>query len=329
MTTPSPHIHVIGTGGTIAARQTSAGGAVATDSVPELLATAGITIPVSSEEVVNIDSSRLTFQDLLHISQAVERACADPDVAGIVIPHGTDTTEETAFLLDLVHDSPVPVILTGAQKAADHPDTDGPRNLHEAALAAADPSMQGSGVTISFAGSIQGARGVAKMHTLAPAPFEGGLPVASVVGERVIRHHRISRRKALPRPTEALGKVRIDAVDASLGAHPDLLDAAVEYGSHGIVLVGTGVGNAPDGFVDAVRRATAADVPVVLSSRVPRGPVTPLYGGGGGVDLVEAGAILAGMLTTAQARVLLALLVSQGMTGEQLNATFTNYASGS
>ncbi|WBL20362.1 asparaginase [Citricoccus sp. NR2] len=317
------HVHLISTGGTIVSRNTG-DGARATTSVDTLLADIDVEIETTADELVNVNSFRLTLRQLAELARAVDRACQDASVAGVVITHGTDTMEESAFLLDLVHRHPQPVILTGAQKGADRADTDGPQNLTDALVAAAHPRLRETGVSICFAGTVQSARGVRKAHTLDPSPFDGGTALATVVGDRVIRHGQVRRRSPLPLPHEGFGQIRVDVVDASVGSRPDQIPDAIRRGAHGVVILGTGAGNAPDGFVDAVQRATDQGVPVVLATRATHGPVVPIYGDGGGVDLVRAGAKPAGMLSPAQARVLLMLLISQGLTGPELHSAFTS-----
>lgn len=318
-----PHVHLISTGGTIVSRDTG-DGSVAEISVESLLAGIDVEIDTSSEELANVNSFRLTLRQLADLARAVDRVCQDDSVTGVVITHGTDTMEESAFLLELVHRHPQPVILTGAQKDADQPDTDGPQNLTDALVAAQHPRLRETGVSICFAGTVQSARGTRKAHTLDPSPFEGGTALATVVGDRVIRHGMVRRRSPLPLPHEGFGQIRVDMVDASVGARPDQIPDAIRRGAHGVVIVGTGAGNAPDGFVEAVQRATDQGVPVVLATRATHGPVVPMYGDGGGVDLVRAGAKPAGMLSPAQARVLLMLLISQGLAGPELHSAFTS-----
>src|SRR5688500_5845416 len=126
--------------------------------------------------------------DRVHIlAQAVAAQLRDPDVAGVVVTHGTDTTEETAYFLELFHDDPRPVVLTGAQRAADAPDSDGPRNLGDAVTAAASSTARGLGVLIGFGGQLFPARHTRKAHTVAADTFTNphGGPLGWVHGNDV------------------------------------------------------------------------------------------------------------------------------------------------
>lgn len=306
------HVQLLGTGGTIASRGDGDQGAVATDTAADLAQDRYGELSVSARDVLTTGSYRLGLGELRRIAEHVREALADPANDGVVVTHGTDTLEETAFLLDLVHASTKSVVLTGAQHAADSPDPDGPRNVGEAVLAAADARLRGSGALVSFAGQVRSARGARKAHTTAGSPFEGGVEVAHLAGDELVMTARPVRRDPLPLPPPEFDTTRVDIVSAYPGATPDLLDFAVRSGARAVVLAGTGTGNAGPGFADAVRRAVGTGCAVVLSSRVPWGPVVPVYGNGGGVDLVAAGAIPSGGLNPYQARILAALLISLG-----------------
>jgi L-asparaginase len=320
------------TGGTISSRSSRAGGTgvVATDdaeTIGRLAVRPGSDVQVEAHEVMRIGSYQMRLADLRAISDAVAEQLDRDDIDGIVITHGTDTLEETAALLDLVHDDPRPVVLTGAQRAADVPDTDGPRNLADAVDVAASPAARDSGVLVAFAGSVLPARGTLKVHTVDLAAFANAAgPLGEVVDGRVHLHHSPRRPKPLPRPEPDFDTTRVDLVPAYPGSDDVLLRAAVGAGATGVVLLGTGVGNGPPDLTPLVQRLTDDGVVVGLSSRVPNGPVLPVYGNGGGADLVAAGAVPLSRLPASQARIVLALLLSTGAGPTQVAALLADYA---
>ena len=319
------YVMLIGTGGTIASRMAGPdAGLAATDSVADLVSTLGSETEVRTRDLFRILSSSLTFADVRAIHEAVREAISDDDCLGVVVTHGTDTMEETAFLLDVLHDAVAPVIVTGAQRSADAPDPDGPRNLSDAIHAAAHPGLRGCGVLICFAGTLRTARGARKAQTWKLDAFDGGLEVARAVDGGVQVLARPERPAALGRLPERFDEVRVEVIPCFLGGTPELLDHVIAQRVDGIVLAGMGIGNTADGFVDSVARATAAGIPVVLSTRVSWGPTKALYGEGGGVDLVRAGAILSGDLNPWQSRMLLAALVANGAGPEEIALRFAD-----
>lgn len=319
------HIQLLGTGGTIASRSHGTRGAVATDTSAALVPTHYGDVTVRARDVLTTGSYRLDLADLRRIAEAVGQALADPGTDGVVVTHGTDTLEETAFLLDLVHASPKPVVVTGAQRTADSPDADGPRNVAEAVRAAADEHLREAGALICFNGTVRSARGARKVHTTAGSPFGGGTAVAHMAGDQLVVTATPRRYPPLPTPPAAFDDTRVEIVTAYPGATPDLLDHAVQLGSLAVVLAGTGVGNAGPGFAEAVKRATENGCIVVLSTRAPWGPVVPTYGNGGGIDLVAAGAIPSGDLNPFQTRILAAVLLSYGTAPEEFPEAFETY----
>src|SRR4051812_31759154 len=167
------HVVVIGTGGTIASASDPSGTAVAERSIGEILGDDGFgNVEVAGRDLFNIGSYLLGHRELRTVAEAVAEEVARPHVTGVVVTHGTDTLEETAFLLDLVHDSEKPVVLTGAQRAADRPDTDGPQNLREAIAVAASDEARNYGALISFAGRLFSPQRTRKCHTVAAEPFK-------------------------------------------------------------------------------------------------------------------------------------------------------------
>lgn len=320
-------IQIFGTGGTIASRGKGPAGAVAVDSAGSLVQTISSGHTVVTADLLTVGSYRLGLGDLRSIAETVSSAVNDDRIDGVVVTHGTDTMEETAFLLDLVHASHKCVVLTGAQRTADSDDPDGPLNVHSAVNAAASRKLRGAGVLIAFAGVIRTARGARKAHTTAINPFAGGLELARVVENSiVITADKPARRPPLPLPGESFDAARIEVISAYPGATPDLFNHAAAASTGAIILAGTGTGNAGPGFADAVARAVDSGCHVILSSRSPWGPVVPGYGDGGGTDLVKAGAIPSGDLNPFQSRILAALLLSHGPGPGTFRETFSAYA---
>ncbi|MDP0396639.1 asparaginase [Tsukamurella strandjordii] len=311
-------VAVIATGGTIASTATE-GGVVANRTGATLLADAGVRdVRTDTIDLMTVGSYRLTLGHMREISDAVAEVLArggEDRVDGVVITHGTDTLEETAILLDLVHDDPRPVVLTGAQRPQDAADGDGRRNLADAVRVAASPDARDLGVLIVFAGRVLPARGTRKIHTTALAAFDSvlGAGVGEIRGDTVVIASAPRRPKPLPRPTSDFDRTRVDLVDMYPGADDALLRAAVAVGATGVVIAGTGIGNANPDVVSAATDLLAAGTALVLSTRVPEGPVAGVYGNGGGADLVAAGIPAASGLPATQVRILLALLLSHHM----------------
>jgi L-asparaginase len=284
-------------------------------------------------DLMTVGSYRMNLGHIRRISDAVAELLArkTDQIDGIVITHGTDTTEETAVLLDLVHDDPRPVVLTGAQRASDAADGDGPRNLADSVLVAASRRARDQGVLIVFAGSVLPARGTRKVHTEALAAFGSvtGVAAGEVVDGSVTIAATPRRPEPLPRPTAEFDRTRVDLVEMYPGADDALMRAAVAAGARGIVLAGTGIGNANPIVVDTVRAMVADGVAIVLSTRVPEGPVAGVYGDGGGADLVAAGIPTASGLPATQLRILLALWLSQHqLKASQIRSMIAYYADG-
>lgn len=291
----APLIAVIATGGTIASRTDADGSSTPSLDGPALLARLGRLPPVALRpiDLFARDSSTLTLSDMQRISDAVGAQLDDPRVAGVVVLHGTDAMEETALLLALQHPG-APVVMTGAQFTDDHPRADGPANMTDAIGAVLDGAR---GVRVAFGGRVLPAWGLVKQATDDADAFR--LAVAAPAPDL-----------SLSAPVDA---VRVDVVAVHPGGDATHLDASLAAGARGIVLAALGSGNAAPAVVAGVARARAAGVPVVLSSRVPSGRLVASYGGGGGGhDLVRAGAVLSTVLRPGQARVLLAALIAAG-----------------
>ena len=298
---------VVSTGGTIAMRPDPETGklvpAVSGEELVEMLAWPEAP-PLELDDFGSVPSFDVHGELALSLARRVIEHADRRDLAGVVVTHGTDTMEETVFLIDRLLGSDLPVVLTGAQRGADETDSDGPRNLRDAIRVASAPEARGRGALIAFAGELHAAREVRKVHTSALRAFAapGYGPIGAVDGKRVVFQRRPERRPALPMPTEL---APVDLIRLYAGSDARFVHAAVETGARAIVLEGTGRGNANDQVVAGVRDAVARGVTVAVCSRCASGRVEPVYGRGGGRDLAEAGALFAGDLAGPKARVLL------------------------
>jgi L-asparaginase len=238
---------------------------------------------------------------------------AGRDVDGIVVIHGTDTMEETAYLIGLVlPPGPVPVVLTGAQRSAAEVDADGPRNLRNAIRLAASPEARGVGTVICFDGEVHAVREGRKVHATALAAFAspGYGPVGHVSDEGVTLRRRPPERAPLAIPDGP--PPRVDLIRLYAGADDVFIRASIAAGARAIVLEGTGRGNGNRTILPAVREAVDAGIVVAVASRCLAGAVAPAYGAGGGADLAEAGCVFLGDLAGPKARVLLQLGLATG-----------------
>ncbi|GAK68622.1 putative L-asparaginase [Agrobacterium rubi TR3 = NBRC 13261] len=305
-------VAVIATGGTIASTRDETGAAKPALSGETLVSgLSGADVLIKPVELMAKDSSSLTLSDMQHISDAVAKELVDPAVSGIVILHGTDAMEESALLVHLQHQVTKPVIFTGAQFTADHPQADGPDNLAAAIDACIDPSNSEKGVLVCFGGKLLPAWGLYKHSSDARDAFD-------LAGKAICPQS--------PGLMASVKNVRVDIVAIHPGCDATHIDASLNAGVDGIVLAALGSGNANIRIVDAVSRCRDAGVPVVVSSRVPTGVLVAGYGGGGGgYDLGAAGAIHSRTLRAGQARILLAALVATAKSSDDMRTAFADF----
>jgi L-asparaginase len=308
---------LLSTGGTIAMR---GGLAVPADGPEALLEQAGLR-GVRARALLDAPGAHLTLEQALRVAR--EAAAAAAAGAGVVVTHGTDTLEETAFLTDLLHGDGAPIAFTGAIRPASAPGADGPANLLDAVAVARAPHAAGIGAVVVFGGEVHAAREVRKSDSSAPAAFASPAsgPLGRVVEGRLALRALPVRTGPLP-PVERLD-FRVPIVVAALGDDLALLDAAVRDGADGAVLVALGGGHlAPPAL--ARLGAAAAAVPVVLAVRPERGALLrETYGFEGAEgDLRATGAIPAGALSPQAARIKLLACLGAGLRGEALAAAF-------
>ena len=266
----------------------------------------------------NIPSGHMTPAHWLSLHEGVTAALARPDVQGVIIAHGTDTLEETAWFLDLTVQSEKPVVLVGAQHHASDPDFDGPRNLLSAARICASAEARGKGVLICLNGNINAARDVTKTHTSNVETFKSGeIGLLGCVDEdRVVFYRQPLRRQHWA--LTGRGLPRVDIVTAYAGADGAGVEAAQRAGAQGIVVAGLGMGNVPPLLGQAMLGCVEQGLAVVMSTRVPNGRALPWYGyEGGGKALAQGGVLFADNLSPQKARILLMLALQHLTPGER------------
>lgn len=319
-------VTLIATGGTIASTADSTGGPVNAGLAGERLLEAlherpgGIGVQVENFEAVG--SYALDLETVHRLCARIDAVLADDGVDGVVVTHGTDTMEESAFLADLQVTSDKPVVFTGAQRHAGAPDTDGPRNIADAIRCAACDGLHGQGAVILFEGDIHAARDVSKEHSSRVDTFRSiGLGKLGEVDDgKVYLYRRTVARQTVRAPRL---DPEVELLLLGLGSGPDYLDYCATAGKTGIVLAAFGRGNAPRGFAERIARLTARGVPVVVASRCAEGRTLPVYGNdSGGRTLEDAGVIFAGSLSPIKARLLLSALLGAGADEPAVRAAF-------
>ena len=311
-------IGLLFTGGTISMKlDPTLGAAVPAFGAAEILAQVpGLSdiADVEAEDFARLPGPHVTPDQMWRLARRAASWLERPDVTGLVITHGTDTIEETAYLLDLVLTTEKPVVMVGAMRTASDAGWDGPANLMAAVRVAASPASAGHGVLVVMDDRILPAREVRKLHTESSSSF--GTPEFGPLGCIDNREVIFFRRRVTGRPEWRAAaaesglrvvrlETRVDLIQAFTGMDCAFLDFAIDRGARGLAVIGFGRGNVPPAIVPAMRRAIEKGLLLTVSTRSVAGRVSARYGyEGGGMDLRNLGAILAGDLSGAKARLL-------------------------
>jgi L-asparaginase len=327
-----PAVVVLSLGGTISSTDTGGSGVAPSltgedlvEDVPEISEVA----EVSAESFRQVPGSELTLDDLIELSAEI-KGYIDEGANGVVVTQGTDSIEETAFVLDLLVDEDAPVVVTGAMRNPTLPGAEGPANLLASVRVAASEVARGLGTVVVMNDEVHAARFVQKTHTSNPATFRSPLtgPIGYVsednvrIATRPVGRHHVALSEATQDRPVALYTV-------TLGDDGRLLSAIRQSGYEGLVIEAFGVGHVPSVMVEPLENL-AADMPVLLASRTGSGEVhRNTYGfPGSESDLLSRGLINAGMLDGPKARLLLSLLLRSGTSKEEVAGEFERWFGG-
>ena len=327
-----PNIVILATGGTIAgaaATGTQAGytsGAVTIDAM--IAAVPGIKdlANIKGEQISNVGSQDITLDIMLTLAKRINELLAKPEVHGIVVTHGTDTMEETAFFLNLAVKSDKPVVLVGSMRPSTAVSADGPLNIFDAVAVAGDPNAKGRGVLVVMNDWIHGAHSLTKTSTTAVQTFMS--PLRGLVGVSTYGKNDYYNAPQWKHTTASEFDVtnvtklpRVDIIFACADMSPDLIDAAVANGAKGIVIAGVGNGNMNKASLEAAARAAKKGVVVVRSSRV----VTGAVGRNVEVNDDEMGFVASDELNPQKARILLMLALLKPRSTLEIQQLFQTY----
>jgi L-asparaginase type II len=327
------NVTILATGGTIAGS-----GATSTTMVGYTAATVGVqtlikAVPelanvanVSGEQVFQIASESMTNEHWLTLARRVNALLAQPDVDGIVITHGTDTLEETAYFLDLVVKSRKPVVLVGSMRPSTAMSADGPVNLYNAVQVAASPEAVGKGVLVVMNDQIHAAREVTKTNTTTPDTFkttELGM-LGYVQGSRIAFYRQSLRKNTVDTEFDVGNLKALPAVDISYtyaNVPPTAINAFVAGGDQGLIHAAVGDGSVPAQLKPALVAARKKGVIIVRSSRVGQGIVAR----NGEANDDELDFVVSDTLNPQKARILLMLALTKTHDTKEIQRMFYTY----
>ncbi len=327
-----PNVIILATGGTIAGSAesgTQAGytsGQVGIETMIEAVPGIKELANVTGEQLSNVGSQDMSVAIWIKLANRINELLATDDVDGIVITHGTDTQEETAFFLNLVVKSDKPVVTTGSMRPSTAVSAEGPLNLYNAVAIAADTKAKGHGVLVVMNDQIHSAHGVTKTNTTSVQTFMSpmhGLTGAVLYGKHEFYHephgiHTTNSEFSLDGVTTL---PRVDIVYGAVDSPADLIEASIKSGARGIVIAGVGNGNMNAATLAACKKAAATGIKVVRSTRVPTGYVLR----NAEVNDDENGTIASDELNAQKSRVLLMLALLKERSTEEVQRLFYTY----
>lgn len=318
------HLLLIHTGGTIAMSQSGTGHVEPSDVNPidATLPKATDIAHITTKHFSNIPSPHMTPEKMLELAQFIQRELTHYTYDGVVITHGTDTLEETAYFLQITLGAPVPIVLTGAMRSSNEVGSDGEFNLITALRVAKSEAARGKGVLVVFNGEIHSAFNVTKTHTSSVDTFKSVHfgNVGMVTKDHVLIYSQPATRQ--PKMILSISK-RVAVLKVVAGMEPDLLESVITLGYDGLVLEVLGQGNVPPSLLSALEHLVK-EIPVVIVSRCFNGIVQDVYGyDGGGKQLKEMGVIFSNGLNSQKARLRLLVELESGSSQSVMEHSFS------
>ena len=327
-----PHVVVLATGGTIAGTADSgtqagyASGQVTIEAMIEAVPGISALADIRGEQIANVGSQDMTFAIMIALTNRINELLADDAVSGVVVTHGTDTMEETAYFLNLTVNSKKPVVLTGAMRPATAVSADGPLNLYNAVAVAADPAAADRGVVVVMNDWIHGAHSLAKTNTTSVETFLS--PINGLIGTVHYGKTQYFRRPFRRNTNTSEFSVaaitalpRVDILYACADMPADLIDCSVSQGARGIVIAGDGNGNMNAATIASASRAAGQGIVIVRSSRVPTGTVSRNVE----IDDDRFKFVVSDELNPAKARILLMLALLKDRSREAVQQLYYAY----
>lgn len=309
-----PKVAIIFTGGTISMSvDPRIGAAIPSLSNDEIMSLVTNIDQFAKIEAINfskLPGPHITPSLMMDLQKIVLETIYRKDIEGVVITHGTDTLEETAYLLDLTIKSEKPIVVVGAMRNSSELGYDGPSNLAAAVCTAISPQAKSKGVLVVMNNEVNAASEVTKTNTLSLDTFKslefGALGI--VDNDRVIFHREIVNRQYIPATSIIID---VNLIKCVAGMDSQLMKYCVNTGAKGIVIEALGRGNVPPSMLEGIEYALDNNVAVIMVSRCPTGRVLDTYGyEGGGRQLRNLGIILGGNLPGEKARIKLMLALS-------------------
>ncbi|HDC3080899.1 TPA: asparaginase [Staphylococcus aureus] len=317
------HLLVIHTGGTISMSQDQSNKVVTNDINPISMHQDVINQYAQIDELnpFNVPSPHMTIQHVKQLKDIILEAVTNKYYDGFVITHGTDTLEETAFLLDLILGIEQPVVITGAMRSSNEIGSDGLYNYISAIRVASDEKARHKGVMVVFNDEIHTARNVTKTHTSNTNTFQSPNhgPLGVLTKDRVQFHHMPYRQQALKNVNE---KLNVPLVKAYMGMPGDIFSFYSREGIDGMVIEALGQGNMPPSALEGIQQLVSLNIPIVLVSRSFNGIVSPTYAYDGGYQLAQQGFIFSNGLNGPKARLKLLVALSNNLDKAEIKSYF-------